>query len=379
MSKIYVFRKKLASNPIIRASFGKLYMGAKSVLVKYAAIQYIKGLDAIVQEKSNLIFYLDIPTHPNMGDLAQYCCIKNWLKDEYSDYGLIEISAEIIVQAEKEFLLFLKANDNGKNLIFFQSGYCTQDLGGTHDYVHKLVVGAVQKVPVVMLPQTILYKSKDREKQTADIYRNNKRLLLLCRDGVSFKMAQESFPYNRLELYPDIVTSLIGTKKVPSGQERMGILICCRNDIERFYSCDEITVLKKKLEQIDAVTISDTTVQKDFRTLRSNLDGYVNRMIEDFGHYRVVITDRYHGTIFSLIAGTPVIVIKSNDHKVITGVHWFKGVYDENVCYIEDCRKVPDKVREIYHQFEYKRLAPYFTERYYSKLKSLVEKWRQEL
>lgn len=48
-------------------------------------------------------------------------------------------------------------------------------------------------------------------------------------------------------------------------------------------------------------------------------------------HYKVVITDRYHGTIFSLIANTPVIIIKSTDHKVTTGADWFKGIYDDYV------------------------------------------------
>ena len=53
--------------------------------------------------------------------------------------------------------------------------------------------------------------------------------------------------------------------------------------------------------------------------------------IERYSHYKLIVTDRYHGTIFSLVAGTPVIIIKTTDHKVITGAEWFKGLYDKYV------------------------------------------------
>ena len=272
---------------------------------------------------------------------------------------------------------FLKKHDDKENIIFFQSGYCTQDLGGAHDYIHKLVVKSVRNVPIVMLPQTIMYKNKNREIQARKVYEQNNHVMLMCRDKVSYQMAQSIFSKNRLELYPDIVTSLIGTMKIASRENRKGILICCRNDIERFYSDDEIERLKIELEKIDEVDISDTTVQDDFKNLKANINGHVETMIKEFGKYRVVVTDRYHGTIFSLIAGTPVIVIKSNDHKVVTGVDWFKGIYDSNVYYISDINRVAPTVRSIHDKFDYHELKPYFKKEYYSKLKDVIEQWRR--
>ena len=38
---------------------------------------------------------------------------------------------------------------------------------------------------------------------------------------------------------------------------------------------------------------------------------------------KLVITDRYHGLIFSVITGTPCLVFKSLDHKISEGVKWF--------------------------------------------------------
>ena len=376
MSRIYLIRKAIGSNPIVKATIKKFYMRIKEKKLKKSALLEIEKAIVIAREKK-VLFYLDVPTHPNMGDLAQYCCIKNWLAENYSEYNLIEMSAETITYAENAFVAFLKKYDDKENIIFFQSGYCTQDLGGAHDYIHKLVVKNVRNVPIVMLPQTIMYKNKNREIQARKVYEQNSHVMLMCRDKVSYQMAQSIFSKNRLELYPDIVTSLIGTMEVAPKENRKGILICCRNDLERFYSDGEIKGLKKELEKIDEVEISDTTVQDDFKNLKANINGHVKTMIKEFGKYRAVVTDRYHGTIFSLIAGTPVIVIKSNDHKVVTGVDWFKGIYDDNVCYISDINRVAPTIRSIYDKFDYYELKPYFKEEYYSKLKDVIEQWRR--
>lgn len=377
MSSLYLIRKKIGSNPIVEATIKKIYMIVKEKRLRKSAILEIEKAMFKVNEKDKVLFYLDVPTHPNMGDLAQYCCIKKWLTENYSEYNLIEMSADTITYAENEFMAFLKKHDDKKNIIFFQSGYCTQDLGGAHDYIHKLVVKNVCNVPIVMLPQTIMYKNKNREIQARKVYEQNSHVMLMCRDKVSYQMAQRIFSKNRLELYPDVVTSLIGTMEIATSESRKGILICCRNDTERFYSDDEIEHLKKELEKIDEVEISDTTVQDDFKNLKANINGRVETMIKEFGKYRAVVTDRYHGTIFSLIAGTPVIVIKSNDHKVVTGVDWFKGIYDSNVCYISDINRVVPTVRSIYDKFDYHELKPYFKEEYYSKLKDVIEQWRR--
>lgn len=376
MSKLYLIRKKIGANPMVEATIKKFYMRIKKKKLRKSALLEIEKAMANEREGEKVLFYLDVPTHPNMGDLAQYCCIKKWLAENYPEYNLIEVSAETITYAENEFVSFIKAHDDKENIIFFQSGYCTQDLGGAHDYIHKLIVKSVHNVPIVMLPQTIMYKNKNRETQAQKVYAQNSHVMLMCRDKVSYQMAQSIFSKNRLELYPDIVTSLIGIMEVAPKASRKGVLICCRNDSERFYSDDEIECLKKELEKIDEVDISDTTVQDDFKNLKANINGHVETMIKEFGKYRVVVTDRYHGTIFSLIAGTPVIVIRSNDHKVVTGVDWFKGIYDDNVCYISDINKVAPTVRNVYDKFDYHELKPYFKEKYYSKLKDVIEQWR---
>lgn len=369
---IYKTRKKLAKNRLIDAIAKPIYMSLQKLYFEYSANSVLKKEVHTIEPKN--IWYLDIPTHSNLGDLAQYWRIKLWLAENYPDYKVHEISAQTICYAEENFLSLMKKRKKD-DLIFFQSGYCTQDLGGTHDYIHKLVIKAIKDIPIIMMPQTILYLNKENEKSASKIYSVNRNVFILCRDFVSLDIAKRIFPHNTVMAYPDIVTSMIGSLKVPTKDSRKGIMMCCRNDSEKYYSDESLLQLSIELKKIDNVTRSDTTVSCDYTQLKNDISAHVLEMIRDFMNYKLIITDRYHGTIFSLIAGTPVIVIKTNDHKVITGVDWFKGIYDKRVCYIENISDVAKKSEEIINSYPYEQPHSYFNENYYMKLKKVIDNW----
>lgn len=369
---LYLLRKKLLKYSFFSVVVKKPYMIAQKVVFHIKAKKNIQQAYIKVIKGNKNILYLDVPTHPNMGDLAQYCCIKDWLKENYKKFQIIEIDANSMIYAKKEFLNLLK-NLKKEDLIFFQSGYCTQDLGGFHDEVHRIAVDNAPGVPIIMMPQTVFFKSKEKAACTARVYSKHPNLTILIRDVQSYGYAKILFPKNRLILCPDIVTSLIGTKEVPGEKFRKGILLCRRNDSEKFYSDTDISELIKQLARIDDIEVSDTTISCDFQQLKNNISEHVSEMIDDFSRYKVIVTDRYHGTIFSLIAGTPVIVIKTNDHKVITGVDWFKGIYDDTVYYEDDIYKVPQIVERIYKDYHYKTLCSVFKTKYYDNLKEKLE------
>ena len=79
----------------------------------------------------------------------------------------------------------------------------------------------------------------------------------------------------------------------------------------------------------------------------------------------------HHGTIFSLCAGTPVIIIKTTDHKVTTGADWFKGIYDDYVYVAEDLDDAYRLASDILSKRISHKLEPYFKEQYYDKLKNI--------
>jgi exopolysaccharide biosynthesis predicted pyruvyltransferase EpsI len=86
--------------------------------------------------------------------------------------------------------------------------------------------------------------------------------------------------------------------------------------------------------------------------------------------HKLTVTDRYHGTIFSVIANTPVIVLGSTDHKLSSGVKWFSDKLFSKVIYfassIDEAVKIAEK---IYGTYDYdNKLPQYFNEKYWDKI-----------
>ena len=317
------------------------------------------------------VYYLGITPHSNLGDMAQHYCICKWIENNYPNYELLKFEARTVVSKESGFLEKLKHICTDKDIIVFQSGYTTQDLGGQHELMHRMVIDAVPNAHILMMPQTVFFQYEANRERCAENHRKAKRMLFLARDFVSFEQAKEMFKGIKVVAYPDIVTTLIGT--LDFNNQRKGVCLCRRNDGEKYYSDVELRDLVKKISASDDVYITDTSIKENYLKVRENMRYYVEREIEKFSHYKVTITDRYHGTIFSLIAGTPVIIIKTTDHKVITGADWFRGIYDDYVFVANDLDEAFALYREIITKKLTYKLSPYMKECYYDKLKDLFE------
>lgn len=279
------------------------------------------------------VYYIGIPAHNNLGDLAQGVCIRRWLKKNYADRRVVEIETNALVDTRFSALKHLKKAFSDDDVIVFQSGYTTTDLGGHADEMHCAIIKNFPQAKILMMPQTIFFQNEERKKNTSFVYNSAENMLFLARDRVSFGMAEEMFPDLPIRLYPDIVTILIGQYKYEN--ERNGILFCCRDDSEKYYSDEDIAILMKRCEKFAKIDKTDTTKKVSHSEIVKNAEAYIMSEIERYSTYKLLITDRYHGTIFSLVAGTPVIIIKSTEHKVVTGAEWFQGVYDDYV-YLAD-------------------------------------------
>lgn len=321
---------------------------------------------------SRRILYFGIPMHPNLGDQAQKYCIRNWLKEFYPNYEVLEIPTRIVVDDRFHFLEVLKKNVCFQDIIVFQSGYCTHDIGTSkEDLMHRIVIENFPDNPILMLPQTVYFQSDERRELSSRIYSQASRMLFLARDKTSFTYAQEMFENITVELYPDIVTSLIGTRKFDIS--RAGVFLCLRKDCEKYYSDHDLASLERRLRENWKVNRGDTTIQCDPYWLDNHLEEKLDQVFQEYAGYQLIITDRYHGTIFSLIAGTPVIVLKTQDHKVSTGVDWFDGVYDY-VYFAENLDQAYALAERILVSPRINSPAPYFKAEYYDKLKELFER-----
>ncbi len=345
------------------------------VYKKHKEYQYnkkqISYLLTIPKTDRQKVFYLGITAHSNLGDIAQYYCIRDWLYKNFINADIYEFEAPAVVDTRFGFIEKLKTILNEKDIIVFQSGYTTQDLGGVHELMHRMVIKAIPDAKILMMPQTIYFKHEENKQRTANIYNKAHNMLFLARDNVSYKMAMEMFPDIKVLAFPDIVTTLIGHFNFR--HKRRGVLICRRNDSEKFYSDEELFYLKTKIEDYEPVTIADTQSKASYKKLRKNPKFFIEGIINDYSQYKAIITDRFHGTIFALAANTPVIAIKTTDHKVITGVDWFKGIYDDYVFKSESLEEAYIILMKILNTNYHYKINPYFDEHYYSKLKEIFD------
>lgn len=322
--------------------------------------------------RKNDVLYFGVPHHMNAGDMAQTFCTRTWIADNYPGSKIHEFHTAALLN--RDFLNALKAKSNDSNIIFLQSGYTTQDKHPDHA-MHKAVVAQFPNNRIVFLPQTVNIKSEKEMNDTVAVFKKHIHMLFLVRDHISFEMIRNRFEGVKIEEYPDIVTSLIGETDCDRDLERKGILLCLRNDDEKLYSTGEILQQTKRLKQFgEPIELTDTTLTDiNYDELYKNFNTVFQNILDRYRNAKLVITDRYHGTIFSAVANTPVIVLSTNDHKVKGGVDWFvKGGYT-SVEYADSIEAAVDRACCIMENYRPVENHNYFKANYYDILKAKIE------
>lgn len=327
-------------------------------------------LNKISGPEKKKIWFMCICCNSNLGDQAQTFCIKTWLKKYYEDYELVPVWTTAIVRGKYHLMDELKRRIQKGDLIIFQSGYASTDLS-EGEFAHRIIVENFPKNRIIFFPQTIFYTCEKQKKISADIYNRHGNIVFLVRDKVSYDIVKNEFYNIEVYLYPDIVTTLIGEKKFTN--KRKGILLCMRNDSEQFYSKKKIKKFRKRLEGIAPNAITDTTIKKAPEFIEKNIENILEEVFEKFSKVKLIITDRYHGTIFSLISNTPVIVLGSTDHKLVSGVNWFNGVYEKMCFFAKDLEEAYCLAETIYKDDNRHDVYQFFEKNYYEKLYDLVE------
>ena len=361
----------IRKNKILNA-FSKSLYHAGLYIKRYPAdkkrgtrlLQKLKNVDT---ERHN-IWYFGVPTHKNLGDQAQRCCITSWVKENYPDSDIVEITSRAFNINQSKIMPVLKKLIKPSDLIIMQSGYT---MTGIHpdEISHRVITETFSDNKVLFFPQTILFYNEKLKNKTVSAIDKNKNTILLTRDTVSFETAKNLYKNITVDCYPDIVTSQIG--KYDFNSKRDGILFCMRNDAEQYYERSEVLKLIERLKTKSKVELTDTTVDGiDFSTDCDSIWNQILSVIESYSKYELIITDRYHGTIFSLIAGTPVIVLKTNDHKVSTGVDWFKGIYDSHIFAADSLKHAELIANDLLGKELAHKLDNYFDREYYKKLKA---------
>ena len=297
-------------------------------------------------------------------------CVK-MIKENYPEYIIVCLPTWSFY--DKKFKKQLESVIQEDDIFIIQSGYCTTSSHIDH-VMHRYIVKTFCNNRVLIMPQTILYNRKRDPGITRNIFKKNSKLLFLARDRKSYEDALKYFPETRVSLFPDIVTTLIGAEDFRFNEPRNGILLCVRNDSEKLYTNEQINTLATQFSESGYFyEIDDTNSKLPLNELQDNIENELKKTIRYFGRHKVIITDRYHGTIFSMISDTPVIVLATLDHKVKTGTEWFKGIYDGAYYNAESLDEAYKIACKIFKNQTVLQNEAYFKVNYYDRLKNLFE------
>lgn len=279
-----------------------------------------------------IIYALTPPsTFTNIGDHAQALAIHQWMRQHWPDMPVIEVD-------KIETLAFIKVLKNlvePEDLIFLHSGGNLSDRAELSENARRLVIKNFPENRLLSLPQTIFFSktdngNKEREK-TVEIYGKHKYLTITGRDVISYQIAKEMFPNANVLAAPDFALSL--PRRTPEDKTDGKVLFILRQDNESALG-ERRGLLPQELG-IEGV-LYDTETETPI--LRGQRETYLDRALNHISGYSAVITDRYHGLIFSVLCGKPTVVLPTVDHKLTSVSHWFQKC--STVAFSSDVRDV---------------------------------------
>lgn len=358
---LYYF-SKLCYSPIALYLYIKKYH-----TIKRKTREHILKLNSL-ELNSDKVFYFGVPIHENLGDAAQMYCIRKWVHTNYPNRELVEIETFPTYNNSVRNILekIIKPND----LIICESGATFCNRHEDHG-MHRYLLKNFKNNRIIFMPQTVDLTDCGQMEITARLFNENPLAVFLARDPESFRMVAEYFDKSRIRLFPDIVTSLIGNIEINS--TRSGILVCKRIDGEKKYSDASIANLLNGLKALGIrLDMTDTNFDHTIEYTYAHLDEEIIGKLKMFSQYNVILTDRYHGMIFSLIANTPVVVLPTNGHKVREGAKWFKKDYPESIYFAETPEDAFILIKNILSQKVHVSNNSIYKEKYFDNLAKMI-------
>ncbi len=212
-----------------------------------------------------------------------------------------------------------------------------------HDYRRKLILQFPDN-KIVQLPVTVFYHATEGGKNTLEkdrrFYKNQKNLVLTCREPDSHQILASNLDC-RTMMVPDFAFNL---KPKLTEKERNGALLILRRDHETLFGNKRVQI-KKMIEMVTAnVTVRDVNWYAK-RPLTDRIRaGVINRILDYYQNFKVVVTDRLHGMIFSVITRTPCVCIRDRIPHKSSG---YRSLLNDSVEFIDKITEIPDAIRNV--------------------------------
>lgn len=311
---------------------------------KQIYLGYVNQKNTFTQCDSDTVFLIGVPEHGNLGDQAIGYAEKEYLSKILGDRSIFYITEYGFYNKYLRLKKFFDKNPNSE--ILWHGGGNVGDIYKFHETMRLFAIKHLPNVKFTIMPQTIDYtKYSNKLSYAKKIYNNHSKLTFFAREKESYKKARQFFPDCKVYLVPDIVVTY---KPNIDNMKRQNVLICTRNDIE--INPESKRKMKGIIEILDSsgikYNITDTVDEERYSCKFEQQEKGLYKKWKQFASSEVVITDRLHGMIFSLITHTPCIALDNSTGKVSSFYHtWLE---ESKVLLIEksgDIEKVLDFIK----------------------------------
>ena len=314
--------------------------------------------------KPDSIFLIGTPVHPNIGDnaiaLAELMFLQKILP---ADKHLLEVTEEMFKKNEE--LVIRRVEKTGASPIIWHGGGNMGDLWTDQERMRKRAFEAFKAKRIIAFPQTIYYSDTEKGRNLAEasvsLYNARPGLTLTARERRSFEIMKALYPDTDVRLMPDIVLSASAEAFGVQPQQRSGVLMCLRNDVEKSVQDEVWEALKERIVQSGEqfrVTDMDAGIMTD----QQNRSEIVRRKMQEFRGARLAVTDRLHGMVFAALTGTPCVVLGNYNHKVKSTYEWISYLpYIRYADSLEEAERIlPELLTLGEGKFDNAPLIPFF-------------------
>lgn len=330
--------------------------------------EFAQSLDRIIKALKSpgkkVIYAITPPSRlKNIGDQAQFVAIEAWLKKNFSEHEIVEIDKDEATWLTKSY----KKLVNKDIPIVLHSGGNMGDRAMWSETSRRIMIENFPDNKILSLPQTINFHNTEfGQKQrikTEAIYNKHPNLTIVARDNKSFEIANEMFPKCKVDKAPDFVLSYF--EQLEPENTNGKVLYCMRKDSESAYTESD---LKQLFESADRpYDVFDTTIPESIT--KSERQSVLDDTLKMFSQYDYIVTDRFHGLIFSVLCKKPTVVLPTVDHKLTSAFDWFDDV--KFVQFAQTIQEVPATTIKVLEMKE--RSTPNWNELHFDKLVKYIK------
>lgn len=320
----------------------------KLILLSVLSLKFILYAKYYHFKKLKIAFVCSTPTHSNLGDHAIAFAEMRFIKYRTKNYKTIEVPFLCC----NNFIKYKKTLIDSEDIVLIIGGGNMGDLYLSEEICRRNLVDNFLYNHIIIFPQTIYFQSQMELAKTIKCYSGHKNLTIIARENKSYFFMKSSFTKNKVILTPDIVLSISLNKKNKK-QNRDGVLVCLRDDMEKSLSTKDSNLIKNFINNyFKTIKLTDTISKKrlilPFMRVRE-----LDKKFMEFSSSKLVVTDRLHGMIFSIITNTPCIVFSNNNHKISGTYNWVHGL-----SYIKFCKDI-DMLESLYNEINIDGLFAY--------------------